>query len=418
MGPERKDATMTVSHPHGYADEEGNVFLNAEGGPVKLGQYVAGTPEEGVSFFARKYHDLVSEVELAISRLRDGKANPDAIKTLVEKIEAAIANPSMLGDLSVFHVHKAEIEQLTEKVRAEIAEKKAAAKAAALARREEIVALAESLVNSNQWKSTGEKFKELLDEWKTLQSGDRGKEQELWKRFSHSRTVFDKARRTYFQNLDTARTEALQAKNALIKKAEELAESTDWAATANAFKSLMADWKKLPRTGRGNTDTLWDQFKALQDKFFDARSAALSARDEELGGNLTVKLALLEKAEALLPIKDVEAAKSAMRDIQEQWEKAGHVPRADKEKIERRLKVVEDAIRNVHEQIWHRSKPEVIERANGLVTQFEASLAKIDKQIADAQAANKSDDVARLKASREQVEALLVAARDGAATLG
>jgi len=409
---------MTVSHSHGYADEEGNVFLNSADGPVKLGQYVAGTPEEGVSFFARKYNDLVSEIELAIARLRDGKANPDAAKALLEKIEAAITTPSMLGDLSIFHGHKTEIEELTEKARAQVAEKKAAAKAMALARREEIVALAESLVNSNQWKSTGEKFKELLDEWKTLQSGDRGKEQELWKRFSHSRTVFDKARRNYFQNLDVARTEALQAKNALIKKAEALADSTDWVATGNAFKGLMAEWKVLPRTGRGSTDSLWDQFKTLQDKFFDARSKALSARDEEFGGNLTIKLSLLEKAEALLPITDVDAAKTALRNIQEQWEKAGHVPRGDKEKIERRLKNVEDSIRKVQEQIWHRSKPEVIDRANGLVTQFEASLAKLDKQIATAQAAGKSDELARLTASREQVEALLAAARDGAATLG
>ena len=409
---------MTTSNEHGRVDEQGNVFLKTPEGEVKVGQYAAGEPQEGLAFFTKRYEDIVAEIGLALDRLKEGKANPDSIKGLLERIEATLASPNMLGNLEALRDHKSAIEaQFTVRLE-EIAAKKAEVKAAALARREEIVTLAESLVSSTQWKATGEKFKSLLDEWKTLPNADRAKEQELWKRFSHARSAFDKARRTYFHNLDEARTEAQAAKKSIIAKAQTLADSTEWGATTGAFKNLMNDWKNLPRAAKSAEDKLWSEFKAAQDKFFDARNAALSVRDEELSGNLTVKLALLEKAEALLPIKDVESAKAAMREIQEQWEKAGHVPRNDKEKVERRLKAVEDAIRKVTDEQWNRSKPEVVERANGLVAQFEASVAKLDAQIEAAQAAGKTDDVVRLQASRAQSQALLDAARAGAANLG
>lgn len=409
---------MTTSNEHGRVDEQGNAFLTTPEGEVKVGQYTVGEPAEGLAFFTKRFDDLVAEIGLAIERLKDGKANADSVKALIDRIEATLTSPNMLGDFSQLRELKDEIEKQFAAHREALSAKKAELKAAALARREEIVASAEALVDSNQWKATGEKFKTLLDEWKTLPNADRAKEQELWKRFSHARSAFDKARRTYFHNLDEVRADAQSAKKAIIAKAHELSESTEWGATTGAYKNLMNDWKNLPRAAKSVEDKLWNEFKAAQDKFFDARNAALSVRDEELGGNLTVKLALLEKAEALLPISDVDAAKVAMRDIQEQWEKAGHVPRADKEKVERRLKAVEDAIRKVTEEQWNRSKPEVVERANGMVTQFEASIAKLDKQIEDAKAAGKTSDVAKLEATRTQTQALLDAARAGAATLG
>ena len=116
-------------------------------------------------------------------------------------------------------------------------------------------------------------------------------------------------------------------------------------------------------------------------------------------------------------MKNVDAAKAVLREIQETWEKAGHVPRNEKEKIERRLKAVEDAIRKVAEEQWHRTKPEVVERANSLVSSFETSIAKLEKQLAAAVAAAKSSEEAKLSAQLAQAKELLEAARSGAATL-
>ena len=406
-----------ISNEYGRADEQGNVFLKTSEGEVKVGQYAAGDPAEGLAFFTKRFADLKTEAELALKRLTDGKGSFDAINALVEKLKATIATPNALGPIHELEETAAKLGVALEEQKVVAAARKAQLKEAALKRREEIADLAQSLANSNAWKSTSEQFKNMLDEWKKLSSYDRAKEQELWKKFSAARSSFDKARRAHFANLDKVRGEANEAKNALIKKAAALSESQEWAATTTAFKKLMDDWKKLPRAAKNEEEKLWKKFKEAQDKFFDARNAANSERDESLKGNLVVKEELAKLAEAILPVKNVEAAKAALRDIQEKWEKAGHVPRADRDKIERRLKKVEDEVRKHVEEIWRKSKPEVIERANSLVTSFENSLAKIEKQIADALAKGDDRKANDLKNQQAQTQALLDAAKSSQSDL-
>lgn len=408
---------MTATNEFGYVDDDGNVFLTGPSGATKIGQYSAGDPDEGLVFFTKRYHDLISEIELAATRLKEGKGNAESITALIERIDKTLEEPNLLGDFDKIRVGKDSLLAEFEQHKAAASAKKAEAKAAALAKREEIVALAESLADSNSWKVTGEKFKELLDQWKKLPNVDRAKEQELWKRFSHARSAFDKARRTYFSTLDAGRAEAVSVKKSLIKKAEELANSTEWASTTTAFKKLMDDWKATARAAKGQEEKLWAEFKAAQDKFFANRNAANSVRDEEFTKNLEIKIELLKKAEALLPVTNVDSAKVALREIQEAWEKAGHVPRNDKDKIDRRLKAVEDAIRKVQEEQWHRTKPEVVDRANSLVSSFETSIAKLEKQKAAAVAAGKTGEVSKLESQIAQAHSLLDAARSGAATL-
>lgn len=406
-----------TSNEYGRADEQGNVFLKTSEGEVKVGQYAAGDPAEGLSFFTKRFVDLKTEAELALTRLTDGKGSFDAINVLVEKLKATIATPNALGPIHELEELAGKLGVALEEQKVVAAARKAQLKEAALKRREEIAELAQSLANSNAWKSTSEQFKNMLDEWKKLSSYDRAKEQELWKKFSAARSSFDKARRAHFANLDKVRGEANEAKNALIKKAASLAESQEWAATTTAFKKLMDDWKKLPRAAKNEEEKLWKNFKEAQDKFFAARNAANSERDESLKGNLAVKEELAKLAEAILPVKNVEAAKSALREIQEKWEKAGHVPRADRDKIERRLKKVEDEVRKHVEEIWRKSKPEVIERANSLVTSFENSIAKLEKQIADAMSKGDERKATDLKKQQTQTQALLDAAKSSQSDL-
>ena len=409
---------MTTSNEFGYVDETGNAFIITPDGPVKVGSYAAGTTEEAFQFFTKRFNDLQIEIDLLIARIPDGKTTSEGVKNVLDKIQATSDQPNLIGDLSKLTVAKEEINRLQEERKVVVSALKAEQKVQALAKREEIVVSAESLTNSTAWKATTEKFKALLEEWKTVPKADKNKEQELWDRFRKARSAFDKKRKVHFDELDVVRADAIAAKNAIIKKAQAVVDSTDWAETANIFKRLMADWKKLARAAKKDEDKLWEEFKTLQDKFFAAKEAVDSVRNEELKNNLVQKEALVVQAEAILPITDLDASKAALRDIQEQWEKVGHVPRDAKEKIERRLRKVEDAVRQLQDEQWHKTNPEVVSRANGLVNSFEASLAKLDKEIATAQAAGKADAVVKLQSQREQTATLLDAAKAGAAQLG
>ena len=144
-----------------------------------------------------------------------------------------------------------------------------------LAARETIAQEAESLAESTQWKSTGERFKTLLETWKDAPRADRAGEQALWKRFSHARSLFDKQRRQYFAQLDSERGEAKQVKEAIVAEAEALATRPTGARRPARYRDLMARWKAAGRAGKADEERLWDRFRAAQDAFFAARNAAL-----------------------------------------------------------------------------------------------------------------------------------------------
>jgi hypothetical protein len=282
-----------------------------------------------------------------------------------------------------------------------------------MAARAALVEEAEQLAASTQWKSAGDRFKELQGAWTALPRGDRATrdaEQELWKRFSTARSAFDKARRAHFAQLDATRKEATAAKDALIARAEELATSTDWAETARAYRGLMDEWKAAPRAGRTDEDRLWARFRAAQDRFFEARNAALNERDEDQKANLAAKDALAAEAETLLPITDLAAARSALRSIAERWTAIGHVPRNDRDRVEGRLRRVEEAVHRYEADQWRRTDPAKRALAESTVATFRDSLAKLEADAVAAEAAGNTARAVDLRGRISQVQALLQAA--------
>lgn len=231
----------------------------------------------------------------------------------------------------------------------------------------------------------------------------------MWKRFSAARTTFDRRRRQHFATRDAERKDALAAKEALIREAEALSTSTDWAGTTRAYRSLMDKWKAAPRGSRQDEDRLWARFRAAQDAFFAARDAVNAERDVEHRANLERKEALVVEAEAILPVTDTAAAKRALRTIQERWEAIGHVPRADKDRIERRLRAVEDAVRQADDRRWAATDPARRARAEDTAAKFRESLAKAEESLSAARAKGDAQAIAKAEAAVESTRALLAA---------
>ena len=167
----------------------------------------------------------------------------------------------------------------------------------------------------------------------------------------------------------------------------------------------MQRWKNAGPATREAEQELWTRFKAAQDTFFSARSAVFDERDAEQQQNLVKKQQLADEAEKLLPISDLNAARTSLRSIQDRWAQIGHVPRADKPAVERRLQQVEQAMRSAEETKWKRSNPEARARSAATVEQLTTSIAKLEKQREAAASAGKSGDA-------EKAEAAIAARRE------
>jgi hypothetical protein len=408
-----------TQHEHGRVDEDGTVYVRRpDGEEVAVGQWAAGAPAEGLAFFERKYDGLKVEADLLLARLKDGKGTPESVAAVAGKLREAVANPHVVGDLAALSTLADALEAAGEARKEAVAAAREEARERTLAARRAIAEEAESLAASTQWKATGDRFKELQEQWSALPRGDRASrdtEQELWKRFSSARSAFDKARRTHFAALDATRKEATAAKEALIARAESLSTSTDWVETARAYRGLMDEWKAAPRGGRADEDKLWARFRAAQDAFFNARNAVASERDDDERANARDKEELAAEAEALLPITDLAAARTALRSIAERWNAIGHVPRADRDRIEGRLRKVEDAVHRFEQDQWRRTDPAKRALAESTVATFRESLAKLEAQARAAAESGNERRATELAARVDQTRALLEAAENSLA---
>lgn len=398
-----------TQEPWGRVDENGDVFVRSADGERKVGSWQAGSPDEALAYYGRKYDNLVVEVELLERRVRgEGGAvaiEPDDATAAIDRLRATVSEADAVGDLAALGARLDALPPLVDALRAQAAERKAATRQESLDRREAVVVEAESLAESTSWKATGDRFRVLLEDWKALPRIDRPTEQRLWKRFSAARTSFDRRRRVHFAELGSQRESAKATKERLVGEAESLATSTDWGPTAARFRALMTEWKAAGRAGRADDEALWERYRAAQDAFFGARNAALSQRDEEQRANLVAKEALLVEAEALVPVTDHKAARAKLRDLHDRWEAAGHVPRADRDRVEARLRAVNDAVRGAEDAQWKRSNPEARARAEETAEALRTSLAKLEKQLAGAEAAGdarKADEARASIAARRE----------------
>jgi len=409
----------------GRVDADGTVWVRTADGERVVGQYPGASLEDALAYFVRKFDDLAAQVSLFEQRIAAGQVSAAETEAGVTRLATAIAEAHAVGDLDALAARVTALQPLADARRAEADAARAAARAESLNRRialvDEAEAIAATDVERIPWKTSGDRLRELFEEWRRLQREtrlDKHTEDDLWKRFSHARTAFDRKRRQHFGALDEQRGQARATKESLVAEAEALATSTDWATTAATYRDLMARWKGSGRAARKEDDALWARFRAAQDAFFAARNAAAETADAEFRENLIAKEALLARAEALLPVTDVQAARAALRDLQEEWDAAGKVPRADMGRVEGRLRAVEQAVRSAEEDRWARSNPQARARAEDAVRQLESGLATLQATLEKARGAGREKVVRETEQAIEARQEWLVQARKALAEFG
>ncbi|ANZ19814.1 DUF349 domain-containing protein [Streptomyces noursei] len=406
------------SDPWGRVDETGTVYVRTADGEQVVGSWQAGTPEEALAYFERKYEGLVVEIDLLERRVKTTDLSAKDAQTAIDHLRQQVDEHHAVGDLATLGKRLDALVAVVDSRREERRAAKARQTDEARQSKEKLVAEAEELAASEQWRVAGERLRALVDTWKGLPRLDRKTDDELWHRFSHARSAFSKRRKAHFASLDAQREDSRKAKEKLVAEAESLSGSTDWGATAARYRELMQDWKAAGRAQREHEDDLWNRFRGAQDVFFQARGEVFAERDAEQGENLTRKEELAAEAEKLLPVTDLKTARAAFRGINERWEAIGHVPRDARPKIEGRMHAVERAIQDAEEAEWRRTNPEARARAAGLTGQLQDAVDKLQKQIDQARAAGNTAKADKLGRELEGRKALLDQALKGLEEFG
>ena len=394
-------------HRFGRVDPDGAVWLITSAGERQIGSWQAGDTEAAFAHFGRRYDDLHTEVSLMEGRLASGTGDARKIKSAAAVLAESLPTAAVLGDIDALAARLSAIVDQADASAQEDRARRDEHRVAQTARKEALAVEAEDFAaNSTQWKAAGDRLREILDEWRTISGLDRKTDDALWKRYSAARETFNRRRGSHFAELDRERVGARQAKEALCERADELADSTDWGPTGATFRDLLTQWKAAGRASKEVDDALWARFKGAQDKFFSARNATNAERDAEFGANADAKQTLLAQAEAI-DSSDPDAARAALRAIEDKWDAVGKVPRERGAELERRLRVVEKRVRDAASTGW--TDPEAQARAD----QFRVRAEQYEQQAVKAEAAGRSKDAEQARANalqwREWAEAAVEA---------
>jgi hypothetical protein len=143
-----------------------------------------------------------------------------------------------------------------------------------LVKKRELVERAEALKDGDEWEKSAKELKHLQREWKEIGPVPERHSNKLWHRFRQACDQFFEARRTHYSHLHEGENENLEAKKALIEEVKKLdiAELGSPQAGVEAIKKIQARWKEVGRVPYKFKDSIWDEFRAAIDAFFNGLS--------------------------------------------------------------------------------------------------------------------------------------------------
>ena len=211
-----------------------------------------------------------------------------------------------------------------------------------------------ALHTMNDWEAQSKEIVALQAEWKTVGYAPRKANQQIFDRFRAACDLFFTAKSKFYKEVRETLAANLAKKTALCEKAEQLSESTDWAATTKALVELQAEWKTIGAVAHKASDAIWKRFNTACNAFFDRKKAANAIGNEEEVVNLAKKQDIIARLEQLIA-EGSEKLHDAVKALQAEWNEVGHVPFKKKEKVYRAYRKACDTLyATLHEQAGRR----------------------------------------------------------------
>ncbi|MGE5244429.1 MAG: DUF349 domain-containing protein [Betaproteobacteria bacterium] len=198
---------------------------------------------------------------------------------------------------------------------------------------EQLCARMEALKALEDPEEIARQIRDLQQQWRQAADVPRAQAETLWHRFKAAHDEAWARCEAYFASQNESRRENLEKKLALCERAEALADSTNWIQTAEAIKTLQAEWKAIGPVTRGQEKAVWERFRTACDRFFTRRHDDLAERKKVWAENLAGKVALCERAEALADSTEWDAVAAELKQLQAEWKTIGPVKKNRSEAI-------------------------------------------------------------------------------------
>lgn len=215
----------------------------------------------------------------------------------------------------------------------------------------------------NDWETVAQQIIAMQAEWKTIGYAPRKANQQIFERFRTACDRFFIAKSQFNKEMRETFAANLAKKTALCEKAEQLSESTDWAATTKQLIALQAEWKTIGSVPNKASDTVWKRFSKACNTFFNRKKAANNTGSEEETANLAKKQDIIARLQQLIA-EGSDNLHDAVKALQAEWNEVGHVPFKKKEQIYQAYRKACDTLyETLHEEAGRRRIDNMVRRA-------------------------------------------------------
>lgn len=148
----------------------------------------------------------------------------------------------------------------------------------------------------------------------------------------------------FFKQQEENKADNLRKKQELLEKLRILSDSQDTTDQFEKFKELQKEWKAIGAVPGTQAKTLWANYHALTDRFYDNQSIYFELKELDRRKNLEAKIELCVRAEKLADVTVIKDAIAELNELHHEFKHLGPVPKEDKEAVWQRFKTASDAI--------------------------------------------------------------------------
>ena len=142
--------------------------------------------------------------------------------------------------------------------------------------------LTSSLPKSHsEWQNKIKDFEKLKVEFQSIKNLQRNKNKKSWNDFRLATKEFNSEKNNFYKNQKKELKKSIDIKKSLIEEVKGIIESNKISENSKRIKAIQEEWKKVGYLPRKISNSLWDDFKPLLNKFYDILKSGAVNMDEK-----------------------------------------------------------------------------------------------------------------------------------------
>ncbi len=206
-----------------------------------------------------------------------------------------------------------------------------------------LIEQANALLEDNNIGNAFRQLQSLHSQWKEIGPVAKEVQEETWNRFKEVTDKINSAYHRFFDNLREEQDNNLKIKEEICVKLENYAtvsfdKLSDWNVATDSVLALQTEWKHAGTIPIKERNRLYKRYRAACDAFFERKRQYFQEIQTLQNKNLTKKIELCEKVEALKDSTDWGTTTKKIIEYQKEWKTIGPVSKKVSNKIWNRFR--------------------------------------------------------------------------------